>query len=235
VTNSNSLGPVSTLTSCFYFSALFAAAFVVINAVVLKFATWYIFLSWISSPTVVGLYIHTYIFSVLNKEGVYTSKSMSINSLITATHKNSCSLENNSSTGWNKCFHSSFRWMDEHNDSQDLLIGCRFEAVLVHHGFFSCLQLFKHTVLNSISLAGCRTWCPTDQCCKALINRLGQNSQTLIIILIRWSNACVFWWVLLVCFYIAKVLYMLYVDKYFLLCCHLLRMCVSTYLYTLVS
>ena len=24
--------------------------------------------------------------------------------------------------------------------------------------FFSCLQLFKHTVLNSTSLAGCRTW-----------------------------------------------------------------------------
>ena len=24
--------------------------------------------------------------------------------------------------------------------------GCRFEAVLVHHGFFSCLQLFKYTV-----------------------------------------------------------------------------------------
>ena len=46
--------------------------------------------------------------------------------------------------------------------------------------FFSCQQLFKHTVLNLTSLAGCRTWCPTDLqpgstnlqqlCCKALIN-----------------------------------------------------------------
>ena len=42
--------------------------------------------------------------------------------------------------------------------------------------FFSCLQLFKHTVPNLTSLAGCRTWCPTDlqylyMCCKALINK----------------------------------------------------------------
>ena len=39
----------------------------------------------------------------------------------------------------------------------------------MHHGFFSCLQLFKCTVLNSMSLAGCRTWCPPDLqhlCCK---------------------------------------------------------------------
>ena len=38
--------------------------------------------------------------------------------------------------------------------------------------FFSSLQLFKHTVQSSTSLAGCRTWCPTDLqhlCCKALI------------------------------------------------------------------
>ena len=35
--------------------------------------------------------------------------------------------------------------------------------------YFSYLQLFKHTVLNSVSLAG---WCPTNLqhlCCKALI------------------------------------------------------------------
>jgi len=40
--------------------------------------------------------------------------------------------------------------------------------------FFSSLQLFKHTVLNSISSAGRRTWCPTDLqhlCYKALINK----------------------------------------------------------------
>ena len=40
--------------------------------------------------------------------------------------------------------------------------------------FFSCLKLFKHTVLNSMSLAGCRTWCSTDLqhlCCKALVNK----------------------------------------------------------------
>ena len=40
--------------------------------------------------------------------------------------------------------------------------------------FFSRLQLFNHTVLNSTSLAGCRTWCPTDLqhlCCKVLINK----------------------------------------------------------------
>ena len=40
--------------------------------------------------------------------------------------------------------------------------------------FFSCLQLFKHTVLNLTSLAGGRTWCPIDLqhlCCKALINK----------------------------------------------------------------
>ena len=40
--------------------------------------------------------------------------------------------------------------------------------------FISCLQLFKHTFLNSMSLASCRTWCPTDLqhfCCKALINK----------------------------------------------------------------
>jgi len=41
--------------------------------------------------------------------------------------------------------------------------------------FFSCLQLFKHTVQSSTSLAGCRTWCPTDLqplSCKALINKI---------------------------------------------------------------
>ena len=40
--------------------------------------------------------------------------------------------------------------------------------------FFSCLQLFKHTFLNSMFLAGCRTWCPTHLqhlCCKALTNK----------------------------------------------------------------
>ena len=36
------------------------------------------------------------------------------------------------------------------------------------------LQLFKHTILNSTSLAGCGIWCPTDLqhfCCKTLINK----------------------------------------------------------------
>ena len=52
--------------------------------------------------------------------------------------------------------------------------GCR-SSVMAVLDFFSCLQLFQHTVLNSTSLAGCRTWCPTDLqhlCCKVLINKI---------------------------------------------------------------
>ena len=63
-----------------------------------------------------------------------------------------------------------------YNESDD----CRFDAVLGHHGFFSCPQLFKLTVLNLTSLAGCRTWCPTRLqhfCCKALINDLADYSE----------------------------------------------------------
>jgi len=49
------------------------------------------------------------------------------------------------------CKRSSVNWMTA--DSR--LSWCIMD-------FFSCLQLFKHIVLNSTSLAGCRTWCPTD-------------------------------------------------------------------------
>ena len=44
----------------------------------------------------------------------------------------------------------------------------------MHQGFFSCLQLFKCIVLNSTSLAGYETWCPTGLqhlCCNSLINK----------------------------------------------------------------
>ena len=52
--------------------------------------------------------------------------------------------------------------------------GCRFEAVLVHHGCFLLSATFQAYCLNSTSLAGCRIWYPTDLqhlCCKALINK----------------------------------------------------------------
>ena len=41
--------------------------------------------------------------------------------------------------------------------------------------FSPVCNFFKHTFLNSMSLAGCRAWCPTDfqhLCCKALINKI---------------------------------------------------------------
>ena len=46
----------------------------------------------------------------------------------------------------------------------------------IMHWVFSPLQFFKHvTFLNSMPLAGYRTWCPTADlqhlCCKALINK----------------------------------------------------------------
>ena len=76
--------------------------------------------------------------------------------------------------------------------------------------FFSCLQIFKHTDLNSTSLAGCRTWCPTDLqhlCCKALINKnvhilfyrifkVGSHKDFLIAILLDlkyWSQHKKYW------------------------------------------
>ena len=46
-------------------------------------------------------------------------------------------------------------------------------AVLVHHGFFLLSATFQTYSPNLTSLAGCRTWCPTDLqhlCCKALVN-----------------------------------------------------------------
>ena len=51
---------------------------------------------------------------------------------------------------------------------------CSFEAILVHHGFFFLSETFKHTALNSTSLLGYRTRCPTDLqhlCSKVLINK----------------------------------------------------------------
>ena len=39
---------------------------------------------------------------------------------------------------------------------------CRFEAVLVHHGFFLLSATFQTYCPSLTSLAGCRTWCPTD-------------------------------------------------------------------------
>ena len=61
------------------------------------------------------------------------------------------------------CKRSSVNWM---------AAGLRLSWCIMD--FFSCLQLFKHTVQSSTSLAGCRTWCPTDLqhlCCKALMNK----------------------------------------------------------------
>ena len=46
--------------------------------------------------------------------------------------------------------------------------------ILVNENLINRYKLFKHTILNSTSLAGCRTWCPTDLqhlCCKVLINK----------------------------------------------------------------
>ena len=72
------------------------------------------------------------------------------------------------------CKHLSVNWM---------AVGSRLSWCIMD--FFSCLQLFKHTVLNLTSLVGCRTWCPTDLqhlCCKALIN-WGNEFQSLITLL----------------------------------------------------
>ena len=51
---------------------------------------------------------------------------------------------------------------------------CSIYTVLVHHGFFLLPATFQTYCPNLPSLAGCRTWCPTDLqdlCCKALINK----------------------------------------------------------------
>ena len=55
--------------------------------------------------------------------------------------------------------------------------GCRFEAVFMHYGFFILSATFQTYCPNLTSLAGCRTWCPTDLqhlCCKALINKFAE-------------------------------------------------------------
>jgi len=61
----------------------------------------------------------------------------------------------------------------KHLSVNQMAAGLRLSWCIID--FFSCLQLLKHTVLNVTSLAGRRTWCPTNLqhlCCKALIKKI---------------------------------------------------------------
>ena len=58
--------------------------------------------------------------------------------------------------------------------------------------FFSCLQLFKHTVLT-YHLSRLWTWCPTDLqhlCCKALINKYLPFTSFILQYLYKHNHKC---------------------------------------------